>query len=82
MPSVRKKQAQNRITLETKKMEEKCPVLSIGRTRTRKGQLPRLITLIRVAAQVVSRGQIPFRKREGVWLQSLVAQEFHLLALR
>ena len=36
----------NRVTFETKKIEEKRPVLSIGRTRTSKGQLPRRVRIL------------------------------------
>ena len=53
MPSVHKKRALNRVTFETRKIEEKRPTLSTGtskeqlprlvRTQIRKGQLPGLL---------------------------------------
>ena len=50
MPSVHKKRAQNSITFETKKIEEKRPVLTIGKTRRSKEHVAGLVigrTLIR-----------------------------------
>ena len=58
----------NRITFETKKFEEKHPILRIGRTQTRKGQLPKLVTtLIRkgqltglvIGRTLIRKGQLP-----------------------
>ena len=58
----------NRITFETKKIEEKHPILSIGRTWTSKGQLPRLVKiLIRkeqltglvIERTLIRKGQLP-----------------------
>ena len=65
---VRNGRRTNRITFETKKFEEKHPILSIGRTQTRKGQLPRLVTtLIRkgqltglvIGRTLIRKGQLP-----------------------
>ena len=67
MPSVRKKRAQNRVTFERRKIEEKLPVLSTRRTRTSKGQLSRLVrTLIR-------KGQLP-----GVVIGGTLSPKEHL----
>ena len=68
MPSVCKKRAQNRVTFKRRKIEEKRPVLSTGRTHTSKGQLPRLVrTLIReqlprlvIGGTLIRKGQLPW----------------------
>ena len=59
-----------RITFERNKTEEKRPVLSIGRTRTSKGQLSRLVrTLIRkgqLTGPVIGRTLIRKRQLPGL----------------
>lgn len=49
----------NRITFETKKVEEKRLILSIGRTRTSKGPLLGRIPLLVIGRNLIRKGHLP-----------------------